>query len=1438
MAELDEKLLKNLDKTLESMNTRLTTLEQTLSGVKDGMATAFDPSVLREFFNAMRDMKAARLVDAESIKDVEKIKTIFNDITVLRKEISTGKGFRLFDTAELNAARRELAETQDIINILNNMSRAGKLVDSDYAYLAEQRVLREQLKQNISQGGAFDIPLDEEAMRRKMELLAQYKQERQNLLKGEQQRAVELANIQKQEAKSKETATNKAIQYDKQRTDAQIKLLKIEHDRELRTKTGVKATSEQIAEENKQYKALEDTIRRLTAEIQGLKGVDVNKVLSVTVPYENYSKSKENLRFYNQLQQIEEQQKKNTDETKKQEKALRDVEMTAERLKNVLVAAFGINQIKKFASEIVKVRGEFEMSEIALEHIVGNSEKTQLIWKKTMNLAVNSPLTAMQLTKATKQLAAFRVETDRLYDTTKMLADVSVGLGVDMDRLILAYGHTKSSGFLRGMYARQFATAGVNIYGELADYYTKREGHLVTFRDVYERISKKLVSFADVEKVFENITSKGGAFYNMQQVLTDTVQGQINKIKDSWQQALNDIGKSTQGTIRGVTNIILSIVKNWRVWLSVIEATTAALITFKAVNIVRALTSISYASDTASKSTKRLAEGLKSVFSNFKGNLPSTLTAIAVAAVTVFATMYKHMKDFNKEIDEQSIKLYEAQQKMHDYQKRVEANNEVIKDSTSNSEMLKAAREDNLDVLLKLQQKYPELYDGVTQQENGEVELTKKIEAHNESLREQIRLNEQLKQTSIFNDPFEKDTQQYFEQLDKWRKKILLTQKDLKLKLLRNELNADEVPMAEAIIGIDTNDIIVAIEQYNEILSGARQIISQNKDELEHAYRTAIQELSKQVGTADEINRIRFKLEEANLQKEAAERAGLTDISRYTIINTDVHAVREFEVESARMVKEMLDGFELLVRGVDKEQKKIVEDYNNNFAYYFQENKGRLLEMVTSNELDVNETIRTFLEAHGQALTDENKKVWNILLNEALLGKQEMENILKLTELSWISEQPFYKMLFKKASERLSDEGYYDFFAAYRSPTTGGDDDDTNKTYKSLDELLNLLKTMNSEYNKLSKSAYGFAKSNEMVMKVFRESFKDIFKTAKGLNKLDEVLTMINFDTVDITSKQGLANAFQELYDFLEKNSLWNQFGKDADKLRAKLQKTIDMQEVEVGMDVQIRVRDDFARQMEEAFGNYELTLELDKLNLPKDVLSDMFDIEAVDLSDLRNKVVQYYEEQVAKEADPTELVKQVEGYYKKIDEMERKQQRERLKDYAKYLEYELSERAKIEMDYVRKSAEVATTRGLTNDQKQAIDKRLKKERDEKLAKQEWEDFKSSETYIQMMEDLEHQGTGALAVMRQELERIRKNAANLSPRALKEVVNALEKIDEITIKRGMPIGNILRAGAGVTKAKEYATSEEIGLASEQVKSRKAARETLESIKKTILEREK
>lgn len=140
-----------------------------------------------------------------------------------------------------------------------------------------------------------------------------------------------------------------------------------------------------------------------------------------------------------------------------------------------------------------------------------NCGNKQLTWRFVHLLEVK------ELVTYTRQLAAYRIETNKLHDTTKRLADVSAGLGVDMQRLILAFGQVRAANFLRGTELRQFTEAGIPMLDELAKHFTELEGKAISAGDVFEMISKRMVLFEDVEAVFKKMTNEGGAFFQMQE---------------------------------------------------------------------------------------------------------------------------------------------------------------------------------------------------------------------------------------------------------------------------------------------------------------------------------------------------------------------------------------------------------------------------------------------------------------------------------------------------------------------------------------------------------------------------------------------------------------------------------------------------------------------------------------------------------------------------------------------------------------------------------------------------------------------------------------------------------------------------------------------------------------------------------------------------------
>lgn len=197
---------------------------------------------------------------------------------------------------------------------------------------------------------------------------------------------------------------------------------------------------------------------------------------------------------------------------------------------------------------IITIGGQFEYQHVALQNIIGDAEKATAIFSQLKDLAIESPKTFMELTTAAKQLSAYQIPANELFETTKRLSDLSVGLGVDINRLILAYGQVRSAAVLRGQELRQFTEAGIPIVQALADKFTQMNGKLTTTADVFKLISQRAVPFEMVRDILWEMTNEGGRFYDMQAVMADTLYGKWQKLADIWQITLGDIADANSAS--------------------------------------------------------------------------------------------------------------------------------------------------------------------------------------------------------------------------------------------------------------------------------------------------------------------------------------------------------------------------------------------------------------------------------------------------------------------------------------------------------------------------------------------------------------------------------------------------------------------------------------------------------------------------------------------------------------------------------------------------------------------------------------------------------------------------------------------------------------------------------------------------------------------------
>lgn len=472
----------------------------------------------------------------------------------------------------------------------------------------------------------------------------------------------------------------------------------------------------------------------------------------------------------NTIRRVKEELDKATGSNQRLTEEAKKTQSAFEKLGGVITAAFALNTLKRFVNQMITVRGEFDLQHKSLQVLIGDIDKANALWEKTVALAVKSPFRVKELVGYTKQLAAYRVEADKLYDTNKMLADISAGLGVDMNRLILAFGQVKAANFLRGTELRQFSEAGVNMLEELAKRFTQLEGRTISIGEVFERVSKRMVSFRDVEAVLKNITSEGGAFYQMQEKQSETLKGMIMNLKDSIDLAFNEMGESTESVTKKAVNAVRNLVDNWEKFRPVISGITVALVsTLVGVGVAKVV-----------KGFQLAGKAIKAVFTLIKTGtmaasagagpwvaLFAVVTGVVVAITQALGSVNKLQKELNKIYAEDTGNLDKSISRYQDLVNRLRETNK--------------GSQERRDIIEKLNNEYGQYLDFIVTEQTEIEQLVKSYDL----------LVKRMKEKAAYA-TYEKA---FGEISDQYAKKMLKAQKNFEKILTGENFFMNEVPL-------------------------------------------------------------------------------------------------------------------------------------------------------------------------------------------------------------------------------------------------------------------------------------------------------------------------------------------------------------------------------------------------------------------------------------------------------------------------------------------------------------------------------------------------------------------------------------------------------------------------------------------------------------------
>lgn len=1068
---------------------------------------------------------------------------------------------------------------------------------------------------------------------------------------------------------------------------------------------------------------------------------------------------------------------KSTDTLRKSQKSLLN---TADQLKRAVALVFSVSQIRGYVTNLARVRGEFELQNKALAAILQNKDEADRLFNQITELAVRSPFQLKELVTYTKQLSAYRIESDKLYDTTKMLADVSAGLGVEMGRLILAYGQIKAAGYLRGSETRQLTEAGVNVLGELADYYSELEGRIVSVNEVMDRQFKRMISFQDVEQVFKRLTSEGGIFYNMQEIQADTLTGMISNLRDSIDIMLNDIGKSTEGSMKAAINTVKVLIDNYQVVETVLKAVSAGFAVYAVRAIAASVANAKLAKSTSAAAARllemRKAQGIGTAFEKFGKSLsmiklnPLMLAVTLITGIVVALVKFnKKVKEARKEYDTFSKSLLNSRDTLNGLVSGIEEQTRALNKAKAEMSSLeqgteayanasdraaKAEKERNT-LLVKLKRDFPEVAAGYNEQTASVENITEKQKEYNEELSLTLALNyrmqsmvgwfdkgaiKQLADLSSaqkdYNNAVEKSSGAYeslridVERLLQSNDTFASKYGDALQKVFSSEANYYEKI-------IELRGILFSVEGEDRV--AARRIASNS--ELQKV-------LSDLLGLSTKYNKEFEKSQDIieTLIDTYLDLAGIDSAEAF-------QGLDDAAKESAKNVlKSFLDTIpamkDALVRDFANEQiyarigitldwstaPKELDWFQKKIEQYRKDNKLTLVPEVT-----VDKTTDTYFKSLNDKIKENEAEIEKLTiatqqLNETATNEQRIEDLEK--------ENRQYIQLLKAFGEYKDEE----------SKSSGGGNDAAPKT---LNERINLIKEMNKEYENLLK----YYSEEEAAMKV-RDTFKE---TADELGMSSLVATM-SFDA------NGVLSAFNQLMQGVVKN-VEGLSQEQVNKLILNLKKAIDNYSVSIGIDERIKENEGLSKTIDELFTAYELTKEMKDLGIDESIAEKLFGFETTNIEDLRREIKKLRSEAMGEEA--------MQIYQKaldKIEELEEKMLKERMKQYSEYLEWSMSERVKIEKEAQKLISEIPAE-GFTQEQQVTIKQNIEREKQQKIAELDWEDLKATDLYKMSFEDLERIGTATLERMIAELEAFAKASGQyLDTTSFKELTTNIRNL--------------------------------------------------------------
>ena len=1054
---------------------------------------------------------------------------------------------------------------------------------------------------------------------------------------------------------------------------------------------------------------------------------------------------------------------------------------------------FGIDRISAYVGKVVEVTKEFERQKVALDAIIRDQDASHTIWNQTVQLALKSPFQLKELVTYTKQLAAYRIETEKLHDTTKRLADVSAGLGVDMSRLILAYGQIRAATYLRGTELRQLTEAGIPMLEELATYFTELEGRAISAGDVFEMISKRMVTFKDVEEVFKRMTDAGGVFFDMQEKQSQTLYGTISNLKDAYDIMLNEIGQSNYGFTKTFLSFLKDAATNWREWefrlialiplLSGVRlaqiAQTSAVKNFGTATLwgnkalkqkigttiadINALKfheiktmEVTTAQYAFAKATLYVQSVVKGLWSLLKSATPFLAVIALVEIIRAMSKAKREAEELRSELSK--IATEEAN--------NVDRSAKAYKDLVARLSLANKGSLERKQIINQLNSQYGEYLDFLVDENTSVKQLAdsygvvveriknmRKYKAYEKSLEtiDSKFANRISEATKDFEDAIsgaigKTEGDGRFNAIIPKRNEI----EDI-LSLLRTEvrkMDADslkntgqQVQLLNKVVQQYYGKDVSLRQGFTDIiadnLTGIIEVYSQLQKEEKKAERILNYQFGSGLPTAKartEEERIKNTYAKERKDVESQISDEYEKQKRLNEINIKeqkelINKRAELGIISKKSAKEQIDALTSWNSGI---VKSINDKIKSNLGGQF--NEGTLSKVLINKDMAQSQSISEY-EKNIKSSWENQKQILDDLTRRKKQGLDVNEKeIQQATEL---------ENLYRETANLLG--------ISLNDKKTG-----VGRQEKYLNNMISLIKELNQKYVELNKT-HDKATSKQKVLESYSKTYSDTIGGNADLSK------------ADFTTPQGIIAMLKSLEPLATK---------EGKKAQDALSKAISEVQAKIGVDAITLENEKIKKKFQDYFDAYDLTLKVKDLNIPTDMAERLFGFEAIDLEGLRKKLTESKDLFVG-----TDMEKEYEKFLGKLDDLENKHIKELAEKYSKYLVQSYSDLGKIRINEMQEIQEIMSMTNIGDKERQLMLKGVQEKTQKEIDKNAWESFKSSAMYEQLFTDIENLGTRSIKNLIKKLGDMEEALKTLPPEVYKEIQGQITKLEETINER-------------------------------------------------------